>query len=167
MCKYPNYNVVSACFVNCVSSQGPANWHSLNITTNHICAEGKNQSPIDMTDGVFTESPGSEYLLTIPDFTNGARFENLGTTVEIVGESGSVTIPGNNKTFEFKQFHFHLPSEHLDNGTSMAMEVHFVFQAADTEIAVLGVYIDIGSGSSNSTQKRQNGKTHLSSRLSL
>lgn len=113
-----------------------------------------------MTSGAFTESPGADYLITIPDFTSGATFENLGTTVEIVGESGSVTIPGSNKTFEFKQFHFHLPSEHLDNGTSMAMEVHFVFQAADTEIAVLGVYIDVGAGSSSTTQKRQTGKTN-------
>lgn len=54
-----------------------------------------------------------------------------------------MTIPGSAKVFNFAQFHFHLPSEHLDNGTAMAMEVHMVFQAADAELAVLGTYIDV------------------------
>lgn len=83
--------------------------------------------------------------MSIPNFDAGAVFENLGTTVEVVGEGGNMTLPSSNKTFELAQFHFHLPSEHLDEGHSQAMEVHFVFQAADAELAVLGIYIDIGS----------------------
>lgn len=138
------------------SPQGPVNWHSLNTTVNHECATGQNQSPIDMIDGVFTEVSGSQFSLNIPDFESGAVFENLGTAVEVVGEGGSLIIPSSNKTFNFAQFHFHLPSEHLDNGTSMAMEMHMVFQAEDSELAVLGTYIDIVSGTS--ATKRQTGK---------
>lgn len=115
----------------------------LNTTTNGACATGTNQSPIDMTAGTFTEVPGSELAVTIPDFAEGATFENLGTTVEIVGEGGTMTVASKNQTFEFQQFHFHLPSEHLDNGTSMAMEMHMVFASADAQIAVMGVYLDI------------------------
>lgn len=139
------------------SPQGPANWHSLNTSINHECATGKNQSPIDLVDGVYTEVSGSQFSIKIPDFEAGAVFENIGTAVEVVGEGGNLTIPSRNKTFNFAQFHFHLPSEHLDNGTAMAMEMHMVFQAADTEIAVLGTYIDISS-SSATVAKREIGK---------
>lgn len=116
----------------------------MNMTTSSVCATGTNQSPIDLVSGVYTEQAGSSYGVSFPDFDAGAVFENLGTTVEIVGEGGNLTLPDHsNKTFNFAQFHFHLPSEHLDDGTSMAMEVHFVFQAADSELAVLGIYIDV------------------------
>jgi hypothetical protein len=98
-----------------------------------------------MTDGTFTEVPGSQLAVNIPDFAAGATFENLGTTVEIVGEGGTMTMASSNQTFEFQQFHFHLPSEHLDNGTSMAMEMHMVFSSADAQIAVMGVYLDINN----------------------
>ncbi|KAI3397367.1 hypothetical protein diail_10817 [Diaporthe ilicicola] len=141
---------------------GPASWHLLNATTNGACATGTNQSPIDMTAGTFTEVPGSELAVTIPDFSEGATFENLGTTVEIVGKGGSMTLTSKNQTFEFQQFHFHLPSEHLDNGTSMAMEMHIVFASADAQIAVMGVYLDVNNAAAaapaSATTKRQAGK---------
>lgn len=123
----------------------------MNITTNHGCATGVHQSPIDLVDGVYTEVSGANFSINIPDFTDGAVFENIGTAVEIVGAGGNMTIPGNPKVFNFAQFHFHLPSEHLDNGTAMAMEVHMVFQAEDTEIAVLGTYIDIATDPANAS----------------
>lgn len=72
-----------------------------------------------MVDSVFTLVPSSELAITIPDFPEGTEFENLGTTVEIIGRPGG-TLQVNGKTFEFQQAHFHLPSEHLDNGTSRA-----------------------------------------------
>ncbi|KAL1862808.1 hypothetical protein Daus18300_008304 [Diaporthe australafricana] len=143
---------------------GPASWHLLNTTTNGACAIGTNQSPIDMTAGTFTEVPGSDLAVTLPDFSEGATFENLGTTVEVVGEGGSMTVTSKNQTFEFQQFHFHLPSEHLDNGTSMAMEMHMVFASADAQIAVMGVYLDVNNAAAAvaaapaAATKRQAGK---------
>jgi hypothetical protein len=141
----------------------------LNTTTNGACATGTSQSPIDMVDGTFTEVAGSELAVDIPDFTAGATFENLGTTVEVVGEGGTMTLASKNQTFEFQQFHFHLPSEHLDNGTSMAMEMHMVFSSADAQIAVMGVYLDINNAAAAPVAtaaapaakktKRQAGKT--------
>ncbi|KAJ4385600.1 hypothetical protein N0V93_010029 [Gnomoniopsis smithogilvyi] len=140
---------------------GPANWHSLNTTLYHECATGLNQSPIDLVDGVYTEVSGSQFSINIPDFESGAVFENIGTAVEVVGEGGTLIIPGSNKTFNFAQFHFHLPSEHLDNGTAMAMEMHMVFQAEDTEIAVLGTYIDITSGSAAAKRQTDSGASTM------
>ncbi|POS72102.1 hypothetical protein DHEL01_v209505 [Diaporthe helianthi] len=136
-------------------SIGPASWHLLNTTTNGACATGTNQSPIDMRAGTFTEVAGSQLAVNIPDFTAGATFENLGTTVEIVGEGGTMTLASKNQTFEFQQFHFHLPSEHLDNGTSMAMEMHMVFASEDAQIAVMGVYLDIDTGAASTTTRSE------------
>lgn len=124
--------------------QGPANWFSLNATTNGACAQGTHQSPIDIVPDSLAQVSGVELSIDLPDFPQGATFENLGSTIEVVGQNGSLILPnGTDKVFNFKQFHFHTPSEHLENGTSVAMEVHFVFQADDSEIAVLGAYIDI------------------------
>lgn len=126
-----------------------------------------------MTAGTFTEVAGSELAVELPDFASGATFENLGTTVEVVGEGGSMRMASSNQTFEFQQFHFHLPSEHLDNGTSMAMEMHMVFSSADAQIAVMGVYLDINDAAAAANvaavpgakmAKRQAGKTYPSPR---
>jgi carbonic anhydrase len=94
------------------------NWVALNPKTNSICATGKRQSPINMIDGVFQMISSSDINLDIPDFTEGAVFENLGTTVEVLAQGGTLEI--SEIKYELRQLHFHLPSEHLDNGTSIA-----------------------------------------------
>ncbi|OIW25379.1 carbonic anhydrase [Coniochaeta ligniaria NRRL 30616] len=125
-------------------AEGPLNWVALNPEANQACATGTKQSPIDMVDGVFQMVSATDLKLEIPDFADGTEFENLGTTVEIIAQGGSLLIA--NMTYEFKQAHFHLPSEHLDNGTSIAMEMHMVFQTAAQEIAVIGVFVDLDNG---------------------
>ncbi|PNH44689.1 hypothetical protein VD0003_g9374 [Verticillium dahliae] len=119
---------------------GPLNWVNLD-TANALCATGTQQSPIDMTAGTFELIPGSSINLQIPDIANGTLFENLGTTVEVVAEGGTMEVGG--VAYTMQQFHFHLPSEHLDDGASQAMEMHMVFQSADNQIAVIGTYIGI------------------------
>jgi carbonic anhydrase len=126
-------------------SQGPLNWANL-APANALCSTGTNQSPIDMVNGVFNVIPGSTINLNIPNMSNGTAFENLGTTVEVIAEQGgSMSVGGVDYTL--RQFHFHLPSEHLDAGTSMAMEMHMVFESADSKIAVIGTYIGIDEAS--------------------
>jgi carbonic anhydrase len=71
-----------------------------------------------MVGDVFTLAQGADVQLTVNDMPDGAEFENLGTTIEVITQGGTLTVAG--KTFELQQFHFHLPSEHLDNGTSQA-----------------------------------------------
>ncbi|KAK4135056.1 carbonic anhydrase [Trichocladium antarcticum] len=124
-----------------IGMQGPLNWAALEAPANSVCATGTKQSPIDMVDGVFTVIPGTDVQITVNDMPDGAEFENLGTTVEVITQGGTLDVGG--KQFELQQFHFHLPSEHLDNGTSQAMEMHMVWQSAAQELAVIGVYIAI------------------------
>lgn len=99
--------------------QGPLNWAQL-APENTACSSGNQQSPIDMVEGQFQTVPGNSINLAIPDAPQGATFENLGTTVEVIMEGGSITMQG--QTFNLAQFHFHHPSEHLDAGTSMPSE---------------------------------------------
>jgi carbonic anhydrase len=122
------------------------------MPANAACATGTRQSPIDMVDGVFELVDGSSIELSINDFPEGAEFENLGTTVEVVAENAG-TLRSQGKEFELQQFHFHLPSEHLDNGTSQAMEMHMVFQSAQQEIAVIGVYINVVDQPAGATRR--------------
>ncbi|KAK4107897.1 carbonic anhydrase [Canariomyces notabilis] len=125
-------------------SQGPLNWAALESPANSACATGTRQSPIDMTEGVFQLVEGSDIQVQVNDMPEGAEFENLGTTVEVITQGGTLVSGG--KQFELQQFHFHLPSEHLDNGTSQAMEMHMVWQSAEQEIAVIGMYINVADG---------------------
>jgi carbonic anhydrase len=72
-----------------------------------------------MVDGQFHMLSSAEVVLRIPDQPDGVEFENLGTTVEAVMEGKGATGVISGIEYEFKQFHFHHPSEHLDNDTSM------------------------------------------------
>ncbi|KPM44954.1 hypothetical protein AK830_g1649 [Neonectria ditissima] len=141
---------------------GPTNWQGLDAA-NDLCATGSNQSPIDMVASSFTVVPGSELGLKIPDMEEGAEFENLGTNVEVIAEGGTISV--GDVEYTLQQFHFHLPSEHLDNGTSMAMEMHMVWQSEDEKIAVIGVYIDLDDGAAaaaaKSKSKTRKSRSHV------
>jgi carbonic anhydrase len=103
---------------------GPLNWYGLNKATNFLCNLGTNQSPIVLNGSIATV-PGSILNLTVKDYPNGAEFENLGTTLEVIAE-GNLTYSG--KTFPLSQFHFHTPSEHYIDREFYPMEWHWVFQ---------------------------------------
>ena len=53
------------------------------------------------------------------------KIENLGHTVQLDFEPGN-TITVDGLTYEFKQLHFHTPSEHLIDGVTYPMEMHVV-----------------------------------------
>ncbi|RYP68629.1 hypothetical protein DL769_005466 [Monosporascus sp. CRB-8-3] len=137
---------------------GPLLWTSLDPGANSACSTGSRQSPIDMVPEHFNMMPGNSIGLTIPDVPEGAEFENLGTTVEVImeGLGGGLTM-SDGTVYNLSQFHFHHPSEHIDNGVSMPMEMHMVFQSEANEVAVIGVYIDVEDPGA-ATPSRANGK---------
>src|SRR5436190_18178761 len=102
--------------------RGPVNWHYI-APENKLCATGRAQSPININQSIPLEDPG---LVTMDVPVQTAKFENLGTTVEVVIKGKSVI---NCKTFELAQFHFHTPSEHRINGKYFPVEVHMVHTA--------------------------------------
>ncbi len=78
--------------------------------------------------------------------------ENLGHTVQLDFEEGS-TITVDDETFDFKQLHFHTPSEHLIDGITYPMEMHMVNtlknhdDEMDPQFLVIGIFFKMGKES--------------------
>ncbi|KAM0334307.1 hypothetical protein ACHAQA_001330 [Verticillium albo-atrum] len=120
---------------------GPLNWHAL-APGNGNCAKGTNQSPINLESSDLATVPGSSLTFEIDSFPDGATFMNLGSTVEVIANG---TLVRGGKTYSLVQFHFHTPSEHRVDSEHYPMEVHFVFQAADSALSVVGFLIELGN----------------------
>ena len=81
------------------------------------------QSPINILSREAEE--GGTHNITF-NFTGEInKVENLGHTVQLDFEPGN-TITADGNTYEFKQLHFHTPSEHLVDGVTYPMEMHVV-----------------------------------------
>jgi carbonic anhydrase len=120
---------------------GPDNWSDLNDEY-YACAEGKNQSPINIdTDNVIK--------VDLPDI----EFHYQPSTIRLINNGH--TIQANIKTenyievkgakYDLVQFHFHSLSEHTINCEHFPIEAHFVHKSVTGELAVIGVFIEDGS----------------------
>ncbi len=121
------------------SQNGPVHWADLKPEF-HMCAEGKNQSPVDITD---TRAIAKKHI-QFRYFVGGDDVVFNGHAVQVNYRPGSfVTIDGH--TFELKQFHFHTPSEHTLDGKSFPMEAHFVHADKKGNLAVLALFFKEGA----------------------
>ena len=117
----------------------PAQWGGLSPDFK-TCAAGAEQTPIDLR-GAIRAAPGP--------VTFG--YQKMPLTVLNNGHTIQVNTPPGNKisiggtAYELLQFHFHHPSEHLLEGKSLAMELHFVHKAANGALAVVGVFLQPGA----------------------
>jgi carbonic anhydrase len=110
-----------------------------------VCDLGIEQSPIDLTRSIRAE------VRQVQSFFRPMRVRilNNGHTIQVNADEGSYSqISG--QRFELLQFHFHHPSEHVLDGKSFPLEVHFVHRNATGQLAVLGVFFEQGI-STNST----------------
>ena len=130
------------------ADDGPANWGSLDDAW-RTCAEGREQSPIDVASATEVELPATKI-----DRPNEAEFEALneagvisaidnGHTIQVNAKTGETLTVGG-KAYALLQFHFHAPSEHTVDGEHFPMEMHFVHQAEDGALAVVGVLVEEG-----------------------
>jgi len=85
---------------------------------------GLEQSPINIhSDGIGQDKVHHHITLYYKDEVN--KVENKGTTVQLYFKEGS-TIVVDDTVFNFKQCHFHTPSEHHIDGVAFPMEMHIV-----------------------------------------
>jgi carbonic anhydrase len=124
---------------------GPVRWGAMKPEW-QLCAEGLEQSPIDLTNTtemrlpeVLIEVPSSEQVEVLNQAGVIAALDN-GHTIQINSKTGEMMTVGA-KTYELVQFHFHAPSEHTVDAVRFPMEMHFVYQADDGALAVSGVLI--------------------------
>ncbi len=117
---------------------GPDKWGSLGGDGN-VCATGSQQSPVDVTSTVRADVPKLGIAWTKrPD-----TIVNNGHTIQLNVPEGATLRVGND-TYRLVQFHFHHPSEHLINGKSTPMEVHFVHALPSGALGVVGVMMKTG-----------------------
>jgi hypothetical protein len=106
---------------------GPLNWYGLN-KSNSACDTGKTQSPIVINSSISCVT-GDSVQWQVPDYPQGAEFENLGTNVEVV-VNGTLQDPSSGITYKLAQFHFHTPAEHRVEDEYYFGEMHWVFESA-------------------------------------
>jgi carbonic anhydrase len=134
--------------------EGPEHWGEMNPEF-RACAEGKNQSPINLTN--FIEADLAPLQIDYKPGTKEILHNGHAVQVNYAGGS-SITVDGH--TFELKQFHFHAPSENRINGKSFPMEAHFVHADKDGNLAVIAVMMEEGSANKLMTElwKKMPGK---------
>ena len=99
-----------------------------------VCKTGKQQSPVDFSATKAVKGKQLAYRYNVADY----KVENNGHTLQATPQGKAQTIVINGKTYTLKQFHFHTPSEHTFKGKHFPMEAHFVHQAEDGTLAVIG-----------------------------
>jgi carbonic anhydrase len=118
---------------------GPDHWAKL-CPGFAPCAEGKNQSPVDISEPV-KAGPGNIVFgykkapITIHDNGFNVLFETPGC--------GWMKVGGG--TFFPDHFHFHCPGEHTFDGNSHDLELHLVHKDAQDNLAVVGVLFRRGT----------------------
>jgi len=117
---------------------GPEHWGHMSGEYK-ACAEGKTQSPIDLSNAAAEELADIKF-----DYKpSKLNILNNGHTVQVNYDEGS-SITLDNVKYNLLQFHFHDPSEHTVGGKSFGMEVHLVHKNAKGELAVVGLLINEG-----------------------
>lgn len=120
-------------------ANGPGAWGGL-ADRFQVCSTGAAQSPIDLVAPIAAEIPAP--VLDWKDATG--IVVNNGHTIQVnLADAGGLSLNGTR--FELLQFHFHHPSEHLIDGRSEAMEVHFVHASALGDLTVVGAMIRLGA----------------------
>ena len=106
------------------------------------------QSPINILTSNLREASRHEIEVTSVHDDKATAVVNKGHTIELEFDPGTkVNFDG--KTYDFKQAHFHTPSEHQIDGMTFPMEMHFVCQGkeqdtANPEYLVLAIFFKMG-----------------------
>ena len=136
--------------------EGPEHWGGL-------CQQGKSQSPIDISN----TTPGKLDGIRFSYKASAKEIVNNGHTIQVnMHDGSSISVGG--KTYKLLQFHFHSPSEHTINGKPADMVAHFVHQADDGQLGVIGVTMVKGNANATLAElwKHLPGKTGETNALS-
>jgi carbonic anhydrase len=116
---------------------GPEHWATL--TPEFSACNGKNQSPINLTEFIEAELPPIEF-----SYQAGANaILNNGHTVQVDYAAGS-SISVDGIQFVLQQFHFHAPSENRINGKSYPLEAHLVHADGNGNLTVVALMFEEG-----------------------
>lgn len=134
---------------------GPAGWAGL-TPVYAACGNGKSQSPINILSNTLKGSPDwtLEYRTTALQIAHHEQVDELinnGHTIQVTPQPGSLMRYAG-KVYYLRQFHFHTPSEHTIDGKHAPMEIHFVHESDDKNLAVVGALVKQGKHNANFDQ---------------
>jgi len=118
---------------------GPDHWGHVDPVF-ALCANGNNQSPVDLSGFVEAELAPITFEYT----SQATEMVNNGHTIQVNFAPGS-RIRIDDREFELKEVHFRTPSEHLIDGKSFAMEAQFVHADSEGNRAVVALLYDEGT----------------------
>jgi carbonic anhydrase len=97
------------------------------------------QSPIDLDvseSSIVTDRPAHAY-----HGLSRGTLTDTGTTISATADPGGILMV-HDRPFTLEEIHSHAPSEHTIRGNPSDLEVHFVHQAEDGALAVVGLLFD-------------------------
>lgn len=115
---------------------GPKYWHELDERY-MICKEGKNQSPINITNSLDVDL----LPLKLQGDSKANKFINNGNTLEVSLNNGNY-LDLNDRKYALKNINFHIPSEHKIDGKQYDMEAQLMHKDAYGNIAIISVLIE-------------------------
>jgi carbonic anhydrase len=127
-----------------LGENGPSFWGTLSPAW-ATCVTGQTQSPVDFFKTTPHHPNWQQLDIAYDGNTTGTIFNN-GHTIEVETE-GSNTLTLDGVAYELVQFHFHVTSEHRVVGLGFDLELHLVHRAADSSLAVIGVFLRRGANS--------------------
>lgn len=119
----------------------PEHWASLSPDF-AACANGKQQSPIDISGYVTGDLGAISFAFEGKQVT----LHNDGRQVRAEFASGNVSTLGG-REYHLKSAHFHSPSEHTIDGKGFAAELHLVHADSSENLAVVGLLFELGDAS--------------------
>ena len=155
---------------------GPGHWGEIHKEW-ALCAKGKMQSPIDLSDDRVTVLPhlgllrrsyrpapavlknrGHDIMVKMMAMASSSSplahiflcsiINRLDKFLQLKWEDDAGSIWINETKYSLKQLHWHSPSEHTVKGRRYSLEVHMVHESAEKQIAVVGILYTIGRSDS-------------------
>ena len=120
----------------------PENWASLS-PDRAACANGKQQSPIDITGYRVSDLGPISFSFAAIE----AILRNDCRQIHVDYAPGNTSVLGG-REYSLKSAHLHSPSEHLVDGHSFAAELHMVHADSGGNLAVVGLLFTLGAPSS-------------------
>ncbi len=119
-------------------SVAPAQWGDMEV--NKLCKLGQEQSPINVKKVYKEPATDKNFNLKQHFVSQNFKVENNGHTVVFKAtnpKASKISVAG--KVYKLLQFHYHIPSEHTVMNSHYPLEIHFVHQSSDGQLAVVGV----------------------------
>ncbi|STQ91246.1 carbonic anhydrase [Iodobacter fluviatilis] len=120
-------------------STGPNSWGSMSPSF-ALCAEGKEQSPINITTSYAQEMEKIKFNYGMTRIIA----VNNGHTIQLNIDPGSY-IEALGSKYQLLQFHFHTPSEEAIGGIRYPMVAHLVHKSEEGKLAVVAALIQQGA----------------------